>query len=368
MYVISYIIQYVWGEKNYIMDKINSIMLKLNSNDETNIDIKINVSNEESNMNKTKKKHKNIKRKERRKDMDKTDYNMLDNTNDESHIDIKISENEKTQENIAIENWKNKANVQLEGILTQMGKENKINSSAEYKDGYVDKQRVLNTLKPKSTNEAVIINGNLLTAIKICSKQSISVSNTCAFDSLLVAFTIGYADFNLFKKYVNKHSTKNDFLNLCKDVALFGSNASTYKKRALLLLNSGIFIQSKIQSGTETLNCSANVIGLSYRLLFNIPSSIKTETCENCQNINTYKNTTIILENIQTNNFIKLNKMIKNYIEVEQKHCTKCQTNKGMVNTELQKHLMIETDYMIDHKTSCRIIDIPNELFVMNTR
>lgn len=71
----------------------------------------------------------------------------------------------------------------------------------KYKYGCDDIWRILKTSGPsglRSTNKAIIINGNLLSAVKI-HKQRLLVSNTCAFDSLLVALTVGYVDFILGK-------------------------------------------------------------------------------------------------------------------------------------------------------------------------
>lgn len=91
--------------------------------------------------------------------------------------------------------------------------------------------------------------------------------------------------------------------------------------------------------------------------------------CKNCQNKNTYDNTTIIIDNNQSENLIKLNNMLNNYVQNKFKYCKNCHTNETMITTDLKQHLIIETDFLIDKcEMSYKIIYIPNEILVMNTR
>lgn len=66
------------------------------------------------------------------------------------------------------------------------------------------------------------------------------MSNTCAFDSLLVELTVGYIDIDNFRNYMDDLSTNNKFLKLCRDVALLGCSVPTYKTRAEILIDSGV--------------------------------------------------------------------------------------------------------------------------------
>jgi len=139
------------------------------------------------------------------------------------------------------------------------------------------------------------MNGNLLSAVKI-QKQRLLVSNTCAFDSLLVALTVGYMDFDYFRKYIYGIGLimNSKFLNLCRDVALHGSSVSTYKTRAEILMDSGVCDNTEIQQGTSMLNCVANVVGLSNHLLSNTPSSVQTKSCANCNVKKQFYNPTVL--------------------------------------------------------------------------
>jgi hypothetical protein len=71
----------------------------------------------------------------------------------------------------------------------------------------------------------------------------------------------------------------NPFIRLCKDVALHGSTSITYQQRGNLLLDSGFFKKSPVESETSMLDANINIIALSNKLLSDIPSSIQTLEC-----------------------------------------------------------------------------------------
>lgn len=292
------------------------------------------------------------------KDLNNIKIKKYIENNDESD-DSEIDENIKTTEN-----WKNKGETPLKDTVKKIKKR-----STKYVDGCTEIRRFLNTSGLRSTNKTIILNGNLLPAVKI-RKNSILVSNTCAFDALLVAMTVAYADFPLFKEYLDTVADKNTFLNLCKEVAFHGANTSTYKVRAEILMNSGICEQNLVHAGTSILNCRANVAGLSYKLLSDIPSSIETKICKNCNNEIQFSNTTVIIESIRHgNNLTQLNNILNEYTEDQLKFCKVCNEKTAMASKKLSCHILIETDIGCNNEENVyRLEDIPKQLFVQNIR
>lgn len=92
--------------------------------------------------------------------------------------------------------------------------------------------RILNGSRMRSPKRTLILNGNISTQCKIKSDIYV-VTNTCAFDSIVVAIAVAYNDNNLYKQFID--NSKNVFLIFAKDLAMQGSNKIIYNRRVELL-------------------------------------------------------------------------------------------------------------------------------------
>lgn len=298
---------------------------------------------------------------------DKSNNDFFGNHDEKKEFEGSESEKEMSEyfnENIkATENWRNKGETQLNEIVKIKGKR-----PTKYKDGCEDIRKILNFSRLISTNKAIITNGNLLSAERI-QRQRLLVSNTCAFDSLLVALAVGYMDFDNFRNYMDDLSTNNKFLKLCRDVALHGCSVSTYKTRAKILIDSGVCKHTEIQQGTSMLNCVSNVVGLSNNLLATIPSSVQSTNCSNCNEKKQFYNTTVIMEYGKNIDLTKLNDFLTIYTDSQTKICKICKNNSLVTTRKLSNHILIETDYLTENnENEYKLNDIPTEIFNQNIR
>ena len=196
-----------------------------------------------------------------------------------------------TDELMAQENWRNKAEKPIKV------KKEKTNRFSKYTSPCPDIRRVLNTSGLRSTSLSVILNGNLLPAVKV-NKQKILIFNTCAFDTLLVAISVSYIDSKSFILFIDNNQT-NPFIKLCRDVARHGSTSLTYEQRGNLLVESGLFNISPVESAaTSILDANVNVIAFCNKVLSGIPSSIQTLVCTICNKKKVCYNSTIILDEL----------------------------------------------------------------------
>lgn len=237
----------------------------------------------------------------------KNDTNI---NSDKSDINLMI-----TDELMARENWRNKAEKPIEI------KKEKTNAKrfSKYTSPCPDIRCVLNTSGLRSTSLSVIMNGNLLPAVKVNNKKKMLIFNTCAFDSLLVAISVSYIDNKNYMLYIDDIKL-NQFIKLCKDVALHGSTSVSYEQRGHLLVESDFFKISQVEYGTSMLDANVNINALCNKLLSGIPSSIQTLICFLC-NLNTvFYNSTIILNELSTNNgsLKEINTYLNRYIEKQE--------------------------------------------------
>lgn len=123
--------------------------------------------------------------------------------------------------------------------------------------------------------------GNVdLKGIKV-GKQSISLTNTCAFDSIFHCFLTMFLDLDDVKTTVLAKSGENMFFQLVANVGEKGINKSSYKLRALILINS--FFSDKLENLPSVIPCETTV-GYLYKTLFKeLPSFEETSKCnEGC--------------------------------------------------------------------------------------
>jgi len=216
------------------------------------------------------------------------------------------------------------------------------------------------------------MNGNLLPAVKV-NKKKMLIFNTCAFDSLLVAISVSYIDSKSFMLFIDNNQT-NPFIKLCKDVALHGSTSITYEERGNLLVESGLFKISPVESAaTLMLDANVNIIALCNKVLSGIPSSIQTLVCTICNKKKVFYNSTIMLDELlKTNGCLKeINTFLNKYIEKKEKWCPNCKQISRNSTRVLQGHILLETDVFKDNTSNengTLVKDIPFQLSVGDER
>jgi hypothetical protein len=113
----------------------------------------------------------------------------------------------------------------------------------------------------------------------------------------------------------------NPFIRLCKDVALHGSTSITYQQRGNLLLDSGFFKKSPVESGTSMLDANIYIIALSNKLIYlavykhwNAPFVLDTKTV--------FHDATIILNELSNSSghLKDINKYLNKYVTEKKKN------------------------------------------------
>jgi len=195
------------------------------------------------------------------------------------------------------------------------------------------------------------------------------IFNTCAFDSPLVAISVSYIDSKSYMLYIDGIKT-NPFIKLCKEVALHGSTSITYEQRGHLLIESELFKISIVESGTSMLDANVNINALCNKLLSGIPSSIQTLIYSLCNIKTEFYNSTIILNELITNNgcLKEINTYLNKYCEKKVKWCPNCEQISRNSIKVLKEHILLETDIKNCNENEILVKDIPSQLYVGNER
>lgn len=125
----------------------------------------------------------------------------------------------------------------------------------------------------------IIQNGNKLAPVKLFNKKD-SLSNTCAFDSIIEILASSYCNFKEFKKFVDvatKSNENNSVLKTASNYARTGVSKSLYRERANLLYT---YVLEKRQNDEES--CVTNVCRLFEEMMENYPSLKKKIYCNKC--------------------------------------------------------------------------------------
>lgn len=139
---------------------------------------------------------------------------------------------------------------------------------------------VLKLGKPSSNKSiAIVKNAVCLAAIEI-GRNLISVSGTCAFNSITEVFISGYTDIKKFKNYIDNLAEDNILLNYYKLIAIYAKegmrNKTIYKRRVQLLY----YLRKELfQFDNFKLNCECNAVKLFEILMADHTSSYKKRTC-----------------------------------------------------------------------------------------
>lgn len=147
---------------------------------------------------------------------------------------------------------------------------------AKYLDNCPEIDRILNRSRMRSHMSTLILNGNIS---PLCNynKNTYVIINTCPFDSVLVAIAVAYVDYEQYASVID--ASKNEFLNLAKDIGLHGSSKLSYRRR-LILLMPYFEISASIPS-VYSLNAECNVLKVIQYYMKEDPSSTQIAKCSN---------------------------------------------------------------------------------------
>lgn len=227
---------------------------------------------------------------------------------------------------------------------------NKITRPTKYTKPCQDIDRVLNSSRMRWHKKTLLLNGNISNQCKI-KKDVYMVTNTCAFDAIVVAIAVEYNDNNSYKQYVN--DCENLFLQFSKDLAIQGPNKIIYRRRVDLLLMH--FNKSEIYPKVQTINSECNVTKIIQSYLKDEPSATECISCNKCGYI-TRPSPTIILPS--NSDIIQLQTLLNVYTENRNSKCSKCGDIK-ISSRVLGEHIFIETDFFT---TPIQLQHIPKKL------
>jgi hypothetical protein len=230
----------------------------------------------------------------------------------------------------------------------------------KYMGSKKDIERILYTVKTRSTLNSLLINGNLATPI-IVSKKRYLVQNTCPFDALSVLVVTAYTDILNYQHFVD--TSNNCFLQFCKTLALKGTSRSIYKQKVTLL--SKIFDVDSGVTDINLINAKCNVNYLISKYLIDVPSAYETKNYSNCTTNKQFHNATIIL-NI-TNGFKTIEDGLYKYLNSISSDCSECFTGIMKTSRELNSHLFIETDAYSEFN-SFALNEYPEEVNIHKNR
>lgn len=245
------------------------------------------------------------------------------------------------------ETWKGLKNEPMGPLVSN----NKIKRQTKYTNPCPEIDRILNRSRMRSHKNTLIFNGNIAPQCKLKSVTYI-VSNTCAFDSVVVAMAVAYNDNYHYKIFIDQ--TNNKLLNFSRDLAKYGATKSLYKKRVELLQLH--FDKNEIYNKVYTINGECNITKIIYGYLKDAPSAIEVISCNECNYEKTRNSASIILK--LKNNLNALEENMRNYTSPKYSSCKNCKGTRKSSLT-LQPHIFIETDFV---ESPTKFWDIPQIL------
>ncbi|CAG9816766.1 unnamed protein product [Phaedon cochleariae] len=116
-----------------------------------------------------------------------------------------------------------------------------------------------------------------LRLIKIGNSE-VSLTNTCAFDSITQILMAAMSDNDNIKKFMNIHRYQNNFFDLVYDTVEHGISQKTYKRRAEIICH--LFGEEIKDNTTHEINCTTSASSLAAKIFKTHPSFIEIRQCE----------------------------------------------------------------------------------------
>lgn len=245
------------------------------------------------------------------------------------------------------ETWRGLKNSPMGPLLT----DKKRKRQTKYMNPCPEIDRILNRSRMRSHKNTLIFNGNIASQCKIKSLIYIA-TNTCPFDSVVVAITVAYNDYPYYKLYIDQ--TENQFLSFAKKLAKGGATNVLYKDRIELLRLH--FEISEVYQKVNVINSECNETKIIEKYLKQSPSAIGNTRCNECGHETTRPSPTIILQ--FNNSLTDLNQLFSAYIEPKYSVCKECNGTKKSEKTP-GNHIFIETDIV---ENPSKLNEIPKVL------
>lgn len=306
--------------------------------------------------------------------------------------DTSSSSDNINNEEIEIENWKNKAYLQSPPPK-KIKRSKYLSSHPEIKI----KQKINQQIVKHRLD--IIKNGNLVGTLSIGlnkNKEKCKITNTCAFDSLLQAVATAYLDSQEYAKYIDTNNCS--ILNIASKLVLSGTNNQLYIDRFELLREHAK--KNLLVGNLSEYDARANVALLTEKLFIKAPSIHQFYTCDNFKCGQTIKNISLfpidqeklvtginkinaIISNLNwitktQNSFLGSFKRLQdaiNMVPSQLDHYTRKCYRDGCdgtitVTKELGQHLFIEINIDTFNQLEglkCLITDIPENIQVNKT-
>jgi len=164
----------------------------------------------------------------------------------------------------------------------------------------------------------ILKNGNIsdLKPVSI-NGFSYTVTNTCAFDSVVHLICSSFVDSTQYSKYID-HKILQDFFELVSSASRNGVNAQTYRKRVIILSKIMGTLRNWTQhsSGLRNFDCSCTIDFMIQNIFSNFCSLMTTKNCLNCSFTKKRKNVTISVklpkDNLNFLNYVLSSMFLKN--------------------------------------------------------
>lgn len=178
---------------------------------------------------------------------------------------LRFCKNCKNLEEASVENWR--------GLVKQRQKRSYLEPLAELQEASFNAKKVLPI--------GLLRNGHLvdLKPIKINSTSSLTLSNTCAFDSLVQIMATTFCDSSSFKELILITKESSKMAQLVYDIVKTNVNKGIYRQRAIIL--NDIFNHNESRCGIVHLNVETEIGNLLPKLDIN-PCLAEETRCENC--------------------------------------------------------------------------------------
>ncbi|CAI6372314.1 unnamed protein product [Macrosiphum euphorbiae] len=198
------------------------------------------------------------------------------------------------------------------------------------KSNYLEKDPTVLFYNDRSKTKSVILgilkNGNIsdLKPVNI-EGFSYTVTNTCAFDSLVHLICSSYVDSTQYSTYIDQEIS-HDFFELVSSASRDGINAQTYRKRVVILSKIMCTLRTwtEYPGGLRNFDCSCTMAFMTRNLFSNYFSLVTVRKCLNCSFTKKRKLVTILVK-LPTENLDFLNDALSSMFLQNHKTCQNCE-------------------------------------------
>lgn len=215
------------------------------------------------------------------------------------------------------------------------------------KSNYLEKDPTVLFYNDRSKTKSVILgilkNGNIsdLQPVKI-DGFSYTLTNTCAFDSLVHIICSSYVDSTQYSTYIDQEIL-HDFFELVSSASRDGINAQTYRKRVVILSKIMCTLRTWTEhpSGLRNFDCSCTIEFMIRNIFSNYFSLVTKRKCLNCSFTKIRKNVTISVK-LPTENLDFLNDALSSMFLQDPEICQNCKISIIELVNEYGKQIFIE--------------------------